>query len=479
MGSARGPVADWELLLTLRRNSAATLHEQVELGLRELVRGGRLAPGARLPSSRALAATLGVSRGVVFEAYAQLAAEGYLSASQGAPTRVASAPSAERPPIPAGAVGEDSGQRLDPGRPDLLGFPREGWLRSLRGAWHDASFQTLAEADPRGRPELRNTLMEYLVRARGAAPEPEHTLICTGFTQAFATLCRTLRQRGVERIAVEAPGWHKHRLIAEGSGLEPVPVPVDGDGVSAAALADSGCEAVVVTPAHQYPTGVVLAPERRTALLEWAEDEDGLIVEDDYDSELRYDRVPVGALQGLAPERVCQIGSASLRLAPGVRIGWLLSPSWLTGALTYEQAVTGGGAPAMDQLALSNFIARGELDRHLRRMRTRYRARREALVRALADRLPDAVIGGVPAGLFAPVTLPGVPPEAVAAAAALGIGEPIAATELAPVPPAYSGSALAPVVPACSGPALALGFAGYSERSIDDAVAALAQAIGR
>jgi GntR family transcriptional regulator/MocR family aminotransferase len=223
---------------------------------------------------------------------------------------------------------------------------------------------------------------------------------------------------------------------------------------------------VVVTPAHQYPTGVVLGPERRAGLLEWAEDTDGLIVEDDYDSELRYDRVPVGALQGLAPERVCHIGSASKRLAPGVRIGWILSPSWLTGALTYEQAVTGGGGPVLDQLALSDFITRGELDRHLRRMRARYRARREALADALARRLPDAVLTGVAAGLFAPVSLPGVPPRDIAAAAALGIGEPVAPSELAP------GPAAGPA------PALLLGFAGYSERAISDAVAALADALG-
>ena len=453
MGPETGPVVDWELLLTLHRSSGATLHEQVELGLRELMRAGRLAPGTRLPSSRALASTLGVSRGVVFEAYAQLAAEGYLSASPGAPTRVASAPRAEPPPIAATAVQDGSGHRLDPALPDLVSFPWESWQRSLRLALREASFRTLADADPRGRPELRNTLMDYLVRARGGAPEPEHTLICAGFTQGFAALCRTLRERGVDRIAVEAPGWHKHRLIAQGAGLEAVPVSVDGDGLSTRALMDSRCEAVVVTPAHHYPSGVVLAPERRTALLEWAEETDGLIVEDDYDSELRYDRVPVGALQGLAPERVCHIGSASQRLAPGVRIGWILSPSWLTGALAYEQAVTGGGAPVLDQLALSDFIARGELDRHLRRMRAKYRARREVLVEVLARRLPEAVITGVAAGLFVPVSFPAVPPPAIAAAAALGLGELIAPGELV------------------------LGFAGYSERAISDAVAELAAAI--
>jgi GntR family transcriptional regulator/MocR family aminotransferase len=266
--------------------------------------------------------------------------------------------------------------------------------------------------------------MSYLGRVRGAAPEPEHTIVCAGAVQGFAALCRTLRARGVERIAIEAPGWNRHRVTAEGAGLEPVGIPVDDHGLVVDELAASGCEAVVVTPAHQFPTGVVLSSERRSALLEWAEDEDGLIVEDDYDSELRYDRVPVGALQGLAPERVCHIGSASKRLAPGLRIGWMLSPSWLGGALTYEQGLAGGAPPVLEQLALADFLARGELDRHLRRMRLRYRERRRALVEEVARALPGARVCGAAAGLFALVLLPaGVEEHAfVRAAAARGVG---------------------------------------------------------
>jgi GntR family transcriptional regulator/MocR family aminotransferase len=453
MEDMTGPVDDWRVLLTLTRAPGATLHEQLELALRELVRSGRLAPRTRLPSSRSLAATLGISRGVVLEAYAQLAAEGYLIASQGAPTRVATAPVAERPPIPARSVSAEAVRRLDPSLPDVVAFPRESWLRSYRAAAREAPFRALADADPRGSPVLRDTLMDYLGRARGAAPEPEHTLIGTGFTQAFALVCAALSARGVEAIGVEDPGWVPHRLIAERTGLTPIPIRVDAEGMSIDALAASGCDAVVLTPAHQFPTGVVLSPDRRAALLEWAEDADGLIVEDDYDSELRYDRVPVGTLQGLAPERVCHIGSATKRLAPGVRLGWLLSPSWLTGALTYEQAVAGGGAPMLDQLALADFIARGEFDRHLRRMRGLLRTRRQALLDALERQLPGARVGGIPAGLFVPVTLPDPDHSALAAATALRIGEPLDG--------APSG--------------LLLGFAA-GEQAIADAVAALAQA---
>jgi GntR family transcriptional regulator/MocR family aminotransferase len=319
-------------------------------------------------------------------------------------------------------------------------------------------------SDPRGAPELRNELMGYLSRARAAAPEPEHTVICAGFTQGFAVLCRSLRDRGVERIALEDPGWSRHRLIAERAGVAPVPVAVDELGIDVGALAATGCEVVVVTPAHQFPTGAVLASERRGELLEWAEETDGLIVEDDYDSELRYDRVAVGALQGLAPERVCHIGSASKRLAPGVGLGWMLSPSWLTGALTLEKGLADGGSPVLDQLALADFIARGELERHLRRMRLRYRERRDALVETLSQSLPEAQVRGVAAGLFVLALLPdGVDEEAlVSAAAARGVGVEGLSWHRAP---------------GRGAPGLVLGFANVSHAAIERGVGELRRAV--
>jgi GntR family transcriptional regulator / MocR family aminotransferase len=426
MGKESEPVTGGpRLLIALERHGAGSLHEQLEQRLRELIRSGRLAPGARMPSSRALASELGISRGVVLESYAQLVAEGYLTASQGAPTRVALTPSTEAPPAAATASEPRYRYDLDAGIGDLASFPRAEWLRSLRAVGRAAPFAALGRGDPRGAPEPRNELSGYLGRVRGAAPEPEHMLVCGGFTQAFALLCRLLVERGVERIAVEAPGWAVHRLVAEAAGIEVVPVPVDERGIAVDALAAvEDCEVVVVTPAHQFPTGVVLSPERRAQLLEWAEDGDALIVEDDYDSELRYDREPVGALQGLAPERVCQIGSLSKRLAPGLRLGWMLSPSWLTGGLTYAQGVTGAVPPVLEQLALAELIARGELDRHLRRMRLLYRDRRSALAAAVARELPRARLLGVPAGLFAVavVACSLSPALVVTRAAAMGVG---------------------------------------------------------
>jgi GntR family transcriptional regulator/MocR family aminotransferase len=460
------PVTGPGLLLALDRAVGPTLHEQLERWLRDQVRLGKLAPGDRLPSSRTLAAELNVSRGVVLEAYAQLSAEGYLTASQGAPTRVAGTFTLERPPVPASSLEPNYRHDFQPGVPDLQAFPRASWMRSLRTALRESVFDALGPGDPRGAPALRNELMRYLGRARSAAPEPEHTLVCNGFTQGFAILCRSLRDRGLERIAVEQPGWAQHRLIAERAGLQAVAVAVDEDGLDVDQLRASGCEVVVTTPAHQFPSGGVMAPERRSALLEWAEDEDALIVEDDYDSELRYDRVPVGALQGLAPERVCYIGSASKRLAPGIRLGWLLSPSWLTGALTYEKALADGGVPAVEQLALADFIARGELDRHLRRMRLRYRARREALVDALGRLAPGVRVCGVAAGLHLLVLFDAeIDEQAVlSAAAARGVGaEGLSWHRIGEGPDGSSG--------------LVLGFANLSERAIERGVGALADAV--
>ncbi len=386
-----GPVGPG-LLVELDREGDAPLHEQIERSIREDVRAGRLAAGARLPSSRTLAAELGVSRGVISEAYGQLAAEGYLLASQGAPVRVAHTVRAAVPRAPSPSLLPSFTHRLDPGLPDLAGFPRDRWLRSLRAAWREAPIDAVDYPDPRGVPALRETLAEYLGRVRGAAADPEQLLVCTGFSQGLSLIARWLRSRGVTSVALEDPGWHSHRLIVEQAGLTVEPIPVDGEGLRVDLLERSEAAAVIVTPAHQFPTGAVLSSERRAALVEWAERGERLIVEDDFDAELRYDRTRVGALQGLAPERVAYIGSASKRLVPGMRLGWMLTPSWLGWPLISVKAIEDRGSEAIGQLALHDFIARGELDRHLRRMRLRYQRRREALLESLALHLPAARI---------------------------------------------------------------------------------------
>lgn len=452
------------VLVELNRDGEVPLHEQIERSIRADIRAGRLGPGTRLPSTRSFAAELGISRGVVSEAYSQLAAEGYLLASQGAPTRVARVVRSPTSPAPSPSLLPSFTYRLDPGLPDLAGFPRDRWLRSLRAAWRQAPIDAVDYPDPRGVPALRETLAEYLGRVRGAAADPEQLIVCTGFSQGLSLIARWLAGRGVERVALEDPGWHAHRLIVEQAGLEVVPIPVDAAGIRVDALETSDASAVVVTPAHQFPTGRVLSSERRAALIEWAERGERLIVEDDFDAELRYDRGGVGALQGLAPERVAYIGSASKRLVPGMRLGWMLTPSWLGWPLISVKAIEDRGSEAIGQLALHDFIARGELDRHLRRMRLHYQRRREALMEALGRRLPEVRVEEGAAGLYELAELPADVDEAalIGAAASRGVG--------------LEGLTLHRFRPA--GPAgLVLGFAGLPEPAIEQSISLAAEAL--
>jgi GntR family transcriptional regulator/MocR family aminotransferase len=462
MAGSSGPVGP-SLFLRLDRDSELPLHEQIERAIRDGIREGRLTAGTRLPSSRALAAELDVSRGVVTEAYGQLSAEGYLLTRQGAPVRVARAVRPARPREPAGSLLPSFRYHFHPGLPDLAAFPRDRWLRSLRAALRQAPIDAVGYPDPRGVPALRQSLADYLGRVRGVAAEPEQLLICAGFSQAFSILCRWLAERGIERVALEDPGWHQHRLAVEAAGLEVVPIPVEAEGLRVDALEQAEVEVVLVTPAHQFPTGCVLSSERRTRLVEWAERGEGLIVEDDFDSELRYDRTAIGALQGLAPERVVYIGSASKRLAPAMRLGWMQLPSWLAWPLIQVKATEDAGSEAIGQLALHDFIERGELDRHLRRTRLLYERRRDALAQAVAEHLPGARLGEGNAGLYETLTLPDGEGESavIAAAAEHGIGVEGLAL--------HSFSAEHP-------PTLVLGFACLPEPAISRGLRALAEA---
>lgn len=459
MADRSGPV---DVLIELDRDDEAPLHEQLEQALREAVRAGRLRAGARLPSSRGLAGQLGISRGVVTGAYEQLVAEGYLETRQGAPVRVASSVRAQPPRSPTPALLQRHAYDFSPGLPDLAGFPRERWLRSLRRAWREAPLDAVGYGDPHGAPELRGALADYLGRVRGAAPDPEHVIVCTGFRQGFSLTCRWLRANGIDRIALEDPGWHAQRLIAEEAGLAVAPIRVDEEGIDVAELRSSGADAVVVTPAHQFPTGAVLSARRRAALIDWVERGDRLIVEDDYDGELCGERV--GALQGLAPDRVLYIGSASKRLAPGMRLGWMLPPSWLSWGLIAAKAIEDAGSEIAGQLALADFIGRGELERHLRRMRLRYAARRETLLAALARELPEWRASPSGGGLHVTIALPAEidEPTLLTAAARRRVG--IEGLSLH----SYTGEA---------SPGLVLGHAYLAEPAIDRGIRLLAEAI--
>jgi GntR family transcriptional regulator/MocR family aminotransferase len=422
-----------ELLLALDRDAPAPLRSQLERELRDAIRSGRLSADERLPSSRELARELGISRGLVQECYSQLLAEGYLIARTGSGTRVAAiardghtTPAAgARGPAPAAPAPAEPRLDVDfrPGRPDLRSFPRKDWSWAVGDAARTAGPEAFGYGDPRGSRRLREVLAAYLGRVRGMVAHSEQIVVCTGFAQGLSLVLRALERRGVRRAAFENPGT-EHGEVAARWGLETVSVPVDEHGVDVASLAATSARAVLLTPAHQAPTGVVLAPERRHELVSWANANDATIIEDDYDAEFRYDREPVGAVQGLAPDRVATIGTVSKSLAPAMRLGWIVCPPALVDGVSAEKSIDDRGSPGLEQLALATLIESGRFDRHLRQMRTVYSGRRRALIEALAEHAPGTELTGLAAGFHAVARLAARAGEAtvVQAARERGVG---------------------------------------------------------
>jgi GntR family transcriptional regulator / MocR family aminotransferase len=347
----------------------------LERGLRQAIRSGRLQPGTRLPSSRTLAHDVGLARGTVSEAYRQLVAEGYVVARQGAGTTVAHALSVPVfPLVPAPRVRQVRWD-LRPGQPDLSSFPRDLWLAATRRVLRTAGSDRFGYADPRGRPELRRALADYLGRARGVLTSPDLIVVCSGYVQGLALLCQALRGRGAASVAHEDPCLPDYPATMTGAGLQPGGVAVDAGGLQVDRLAELGADAVVVTPAHQFPLGPTLAAARRAELVRWARVADALVIEDDYDGEFRYDRQPVGAVQGLDPERVAYAGTASKTLAPALRLAWLALPPWLLEPVVEAKRLADRHSAVLDQLVLADLIVSGAFDRHVRRCRLRYRRR--------------------------------------------------------------------------------------------------------
>ncbi|MEV8423640.1 PLP-dependent aminotransferase family protein [Streptomyces niveus] len=389
--------------------------------LREAVRTGRLTPGTRLPSSRTLAADLGMARNTVADAYAELVAEGWLTARQGSGTRVARR-AAPRTPAPGGPPARPVRRRpthnLRAGTPDLGSFPRAEWLAASRRALTAAPNEALDYGDQLGRVELRSVLADYLARTRGVYADPERVVLCSGFVHGLALMAQVLaarRGRGTGRtravVGVESYGLDFHRDILTAAGLRTPALALDELGTRTEELIAGQGElravgAVLTTPAHQFPTGAALHPDRRAAMVDWARGAGGLILEDDYDGEFRYDRQPVGALQGLDPERVVYLGTASKSLAPGLRLAWMVLPKALVGEVVEAKGDVATVPSALDQLTLAEFIASGAYDRHVRSMRLRYRRRRDQLVEALAERARECRVTGISAGLHAVVELP-------------------------------------------------------------------------
>ena len=368
---------------------------RLEAALRDAIRSGRLRSGTRLPSSRVLAADLGVARNTVAEVYSQLVAEGWLSARTGSGTSVASGRAVAAGAAVAAAAAPRHRYDLRPGEPDVAGFPRGAWLAAARKALTAAPDAVLSYGDPRGLPVLRTVLAEYLARVRGVTAEPGNIVICSGFAHGLGAIGRALRADGAGVVAVEEYGHKEHRDIVAAAGLDLRPLPLDRDGAVPAAAA--GADAALLTPAHQFPLGMTLHPRRRRAFAQWG----GIVIEDDYDGEFRYDRQPVGGMHALAPDRVIYCGTASKSLAPAVRLAWLVVPPWLLDAVV---ASLGGGPSALDQLTLAEFVASGAYDRQIRRARLAYRRRRDRLVAALAPL--GLRVSGIAAGLHALLDFP-------------------------------------------------------------------------
>jgi GntR family transcriptional regulator/MocR family aminotransferase len=422
-----------DLHLDLSPDAVSGRRDALESALREAVRSGRLAPGTRLPSSRALAVQLGLSRGTVAAAYDQLVAEGHLVARHGSGTEVALRPATGSPrhdtpraaPAPASAPVLPGGRPvqpwhdLRPGSPDASAFPVAAWLRSTRRALGAAPSSTFGYGDPGGQPELREALADYLGRARGVVAEPGRIVVTSGYVQALALLTDVLRRRGVAEVAMEDPGLAFHRQVVSRAGMPIRPLPVDELGAQADLLAHSRFSrvgAVVVTPANQYPFGVALAPQRRRALAGWAERTGGVVIEDDYDGEFRYDRQPVGALQGMAPDQVVYIGTASKTLGPALRLAWMVLPPGLVAEMVEAKLHADYQTDALSQSALADFITTHAYDRHIRACRLRYRSRRDLLLTrigelatahaALGASIPVPAAHTIDAGLHALITLP-------------------------------------------------------------------------
>jgi GntR family transcriptional regulator/MocR family aminotransferase len=456
---------DWsssEFALLLALDPGPRYGARLQARMREALRSGSPARDDRLPSSRELASQLGVARGTVVPAYEQLVAEGYLVSTPGGRTRVSSAAARTAPPAAPAPNPLHARFDLRPGVPELRSFPATDWSWALSEAARRIRPADLDYGTPQGHRFAREVIAGHLLRARAAAVDPEQVVLATGFAQCVTLTFAALAAQGVRTLAVEDPGDRSIDAAARDAGLIVVPIRVDEQGLDVAELERSRADAVVVTPAHQAPTGAVLSPERRTALAAWAARTGGWIVEDDYDSEFRYDRRPVGSLQGLAPDRVILIGTTSKTHAPGLRIAWIAAPAALRSAIVDEKRDHDRGSSAIDQLAFALLVDSGRHDRHVRAMRARYASRRRTVLAALAARLPELSLTGVDAGFHGVLALPS------------GLRERQVIDAGAAASLRLTGLAAATVARDDLPPSLVIGFGNLDDESVPDAVDALA-----
>jgi GntR family transcriptional regulator/MocR family aminotransferase len=416
-------------LIPLDGSSSVPLYEQLYQGLRDLVVGGRLAPGARIASTRRLAAELCVSRFTVVTAMERLLAEGYLAGRRGSGTYVADAlpeqsmlaprldatasPRGSRPGLSRRGAALSrvviTGPRNDrnetrpfhPRRPALDMFPVERWAALIRRQWRAGRHQHLDYGDPAGFRPLREAIAGHIGLTRGVRCDARQVIVTSGAQQAFDILFRLLLDPG-DDVWIEEPGYLDVRAALVGSGARLIPVPVDEQGIDVReGMRLAGhARLAVVSPAHQYPTGATLSAPRRAALLEWARATGAWIVEDDYDSYFRYAGRPLSALQGLDPDgRVVYVGTFSKTMFPSLRLGFCVVPERLVDAAANARAVADRNSPIVEQAALAEFIGSGDYDRHLRRSRLHYRERHEAMRHEVARLLRGRVdLGDAEAG---------------------------------------------------------------------------------
>lgn len=494
-----------ELAITLDNRSSEPLHRQLYEELRRAILSCRLKPGERVPSTRALAASLKVSRATVTLSYEQLIAEGYLEAVTGSGTRVciqlpddllktapvkaanfsARSGASDLPALPTGRLSrygktlDDSSllEAVEPelpinfktGRPALEEFPMMEWRRLLlRHCRTDRAELLDYAADLRGEPKLRQAICGYLARSRAVNCTTDQIVIINGSQQAIDLVTKLLIDRG-DTVAVEDPGYLGARRAFLAQGAKLLPVPVDENGIVVERLSGKSAgkaRLIYVTPSHQFPTGAVLPLNRRLELLKWAEHSGAMIIEDDYDSEFRYGSRPIPALQGLSGgNSVIYVGTFSKVFFPALRIGYAVVPESMTRVFTRARWIADRQTPTLEQRALADFITEGHLERHLRRMRTLYDKRRQALVRALKNNFEDRIeIVGENAGMHVMVRLQTgfSDEEVVRRAAQVGVG--VVSSQIYYLGQSHSGE-------------FVLGYAGLSERRIQEGIRRLAKAL--
>jgi GntR family transcriptional regulator/MocR family aminotransferase len=467
--------ADWsrdspDLLVSLDR-TGIPLALQIQEQLRVAIREGRLVGGERLPSTRQMAADLGVSRGTVVEVYEQLVAEGYVDSAVGSGTRVAQIPGVERrertTPTPVASTPPRFEIDFEYGIPDLGSVPLRDWVWAVSEATRTLPTAELGDEEPAGSRRLREVVTAYHRRVRAGCATADDAVVVGGFRQGLTFTLAALARSGIEVLALEDPGPREHDVIARRAGLTVVPVPVDAEGLDVDALRATQARCVLVTPAHQCPTGVALSPSRRRELVAWAHEVDGVILEDDYDAEFRYDRQAVGSLQGLDPERVFALGSVSKTIAPAIRIGWVLAPPRFVEVLIEEKRLSSRGAPGLDQEALALLVESGRYDRHLRRVRDLYRTRRDTLTHEVATVFGPDRLQGLAAGCHTVLLLPLEVDEDAVVESARSLG--VHVTGLRHYRLTHT--------PAC--PALLLAFGNLSEQQLVRGVHAIAEAVAR